>query len=80
MATNETNEKIVVDADTSKADAQLKQIIEDVKEIKKNEKLEIKVTTTGIDANSSKNVADLASELKSLSTAVGGEKTGATNR
>jgi len=80
MATNETNEKIIVDADTSKADAQLKQIIEDVEEIKKNEKLEIKVTTTGIDANSSQNVANLASELKSLSTAVGSEKTGATNR
>lgn len=80
MATNETNEKIIIDADTSKADTQLKQIIEDVKEIKKNEKLEIKVTTTGIDANSSKNVADLATELKSLSTAVGGEKTGATSR
>lgn len=80
MATNETNEKIVVDADTSKADAQLKQIIEDVEEIKKNQKLEIKVTTTGIDANSSQNVANLATELKNLSSSVGGQKTGVSGK
>ena len=80
MATNETNEKIIVDADTSKADAQLKQIIEDVEEIKKNQKLEIKVTTTGIDANSSQNVANLATELKNLSSSVGGQKTGVSGK
>lgn len=71
MATNETEEKIVVTADTKSAEKKLDAIIKKTKTLKDSSEVKIKVSTN-INDNAGESIDRLKNSLQSLARTVGG--------